>query len=74
MSLPHSAIELVVSVIVTLPGHSFFGGFNLILYFPVNNFSVMYLGCTSTKQRLMCLVQGHKAVFPERLEPEIPRS
>ena len=38
----------------------------LILYIPVNNFSVMsgqvLFGWTSTKQRIKCLAQGHKAV------------
>ena len=50
----------------------------LILYFPVNDFSVMsgwvFLGCTSTKQGLMCLALGHKAVMPVRLKPATPRS
>ena len=46
--------------------------FVLILYIPVNNFSVMcgpvFLGGTSTKQRiLMCLAQGHNAVPLMRL-------
>ena len=47
--------------------------FDLILYVPVNNFSVMlgrvFQGWTSTKQGLMCLAQGHNAVAPARLEP-----
>ena len=42
--------------------------FDLILYVPVNNLSVMsgwaFLGWTSTKQGLMCLAQGHNAVMP----------
>ena len=42
--------------------------FDLILYVPVNNFSVMsgrvFLCRTSTKQGLMCLAQGHNAVTP----------
>ena len=46
---------------------------DLILYVPVNNISVMsgqvFLGRTSTKQGLMCLVQGHGAVTLVRLEP-----
>ena len=37
--------------------------FDLILYVPVNNFTVMpgwdLLGWASTKQGLMCLAQGH---------------
>ena len=49
-----------------------------ILYVPVNNFSVMseqvFLGWTRTKQGFMCLVQGHNAVTPVRLEPATPRS
>ena len=40
--------------------------FCLILYIPVNNFSVMlgwvFLVCTSTKQRIKCLAQGHNTV------------
>ena len=44
--------------------------FVFILYTPVNNFSVMlgwvFLGLTSTKQRIECLAQEHKAVPPER--------
>ena len=52
--------------------------FDLILYFPVNNFSVMsgwvFLGWTSTKQGFMCLAQGHNAVTPVRLEPATSRS
>ena len=47
--------------------------FDLILYIPVNNFSVMpgrvFLWCTSTKQGLMSLAEGHKAVTPARPEP-----
>ena len=47
--------------------------FDLILYVPVNSFSVMsgrfFLGRTSTKQGIMCLAQGHNAVTPVRLEP-----
>ena len=52
--------------------------FDLILYVPVSNFSVVsgqvFLGLTSTKQGLMCLAQGHNAVTPVRLEPATPRS
>ena len=44
----------------------------LILYIPVNNFSVMsrwvILGLTSTKQRMKYLAQGQNAVPPLRLE------
>ena len=50
--------------------------FDLILYIPVNNFSVMlgrvFLGWSSTRQGLMCLAQGHNAV--PRLELASPRS
>ena len=41
----------------------------LLLYVPINNFSVMsghlsvFLGYTSTQQRIKCLVQGHRAYF-----------
>ena len=46
---------------------------DLILYVPVKNFSVMsgrvFLGLTSTKQRMKCLAQGHNAVPLVRLEP-----
>ena len=52
--------------------------FDLILYSPVNNFSVMsglvFLGLTGTKQRLMCLAQGSNAVMPVRLKPATPQS
>ena len=47
--------------------------FDLILYVPVNSFSVMswqvYLCWTSTKLRIMCLAHGNKAVPPVRLHP-----
>ena len=47
--------------------------FDLILYVPVNNLSVMmgqvFLGGNSTKLELMCLAQGHSAVTPVRLKP-----
>ena len=47
--------------------------FDLILYVPVNNLSDMsgrvFLGLTSTKQGLMYLAHGHKAVTPVRQEP-----
>ena len=52
--------------------------FDMILYVPVNKFSVMsgqfFLGLTSTKQGLMCLAQGHNAVPPVRLELATPQS
>ena len=52
--------------------------FDLILYVPVNNLSVMsgrvFLGWTCTKLGLMCLPQGHNAVTPVRLEPVALRS
>ena len=45
---------------------------------PINNLSVkqgqVFLGWTSTKLGLMCLVQGHKAVTPVRVEPAVPWS
>ena len=47
--------------------------FDLILYVPVINLSVMlgrvFLGWTSTKKGLMCLAQGHNAETLLRLEP-----
>ena len=61
-----------------IPGsaHVYFR-FDLILYIPFNNFSVIsgqvLLGQTSTKQRVMCFAQGHialKAVAPVRLKLE----
>ena len=58
--------------------HSFICLFNLFLYVPVNNFSVMsrqvFLGWTSTKQGKLCLSQGHTTVMLVRLEPATPRS
>ena len=40
----------------------------LILYIPVNIFSIMlgrvFLGGTSTKQKIKCLAQGHNTVTP----------
>ena len=52
--------------------------FDLILYVPVNNFSVMsgwvFLGGTSSKRGLMCLAQGHNTVILVRLEPATRRS
>ena len=45
---------------------------DLMLYIPVNNFSVilgrLFLGLTSTKQGLKCLAQGHNEVTLMRLE------
>ena len=50
--------------------------FDLILYVPVNNFIVIsgrvFLCCTSTKQGLLCLAQGHKAVMLVRLKSATP--
>ena len=52
--------------------------FGLILYFPVNIFIVMsgqvFLDLTRIKQSIKCLVQGHNAVLPVRLEPATPLS
>ena len=49
--------------------------FDLILYVPVNNFSVksgrVFRG---TKQELMCIAQGHNTVPPVRLKPTTPWS
>ena len=48
--------------------------FLFMLQVPVINFSVMpgrfpvFLGCTSTKQRIKCLAQGHNTVPPISLE------
>ena len=52
---------------------------DFILYIPVNNFSVMFgTGLpgykASTKQRFMCLAQGHNAVMLVRVEPTTLRS
>ena len=49
--------------------------FDLILYVPVNNFSVrlVFLGLTSTKQDLILLAKGHNAVTLVKLEPATPR-
>ena len=53
-----------------------FSLFDLILYVPVNSFSVklgrVFLGLTSSKQKIKCLAQGHNAVV--KLEPATPRS
>ena len=50
----------------------------LILYVPVNNYSVMsgcaFLGWTSTKQRIKCLAQEHNTVPSVRLQPTTPQS
>ena len=47
--------------------------FGLVLYVPLDNFSVMsglvFLGLTSTKQRIKCLAQAHNTVSPVRLKP-----
>ena len=47
--------------------------FDLVLYIPVNNLSVMsgkvFLGWTSTNQRIKCLAQVHNAVPLVRLKP-----
>ena len=55
--------------------HNFF---DLILYVPINNFSVMsvqvFLGWNSTKQGLMCLAQWHNAVSLKRLKPATSQS
>ena len=51
--------------------------FELVLYIPVNIFSVMlglFLGLTNTKQRLKCLAQGHNTVPLVSLEAGTPRS
>ena len=52
--------------------------FDMILYVPINNLSVMsgwvFLSLTSAKLGLMCLAQGHNAVMPVRLEPAALRS
>ena len=51
--------------------------FVLILYVPVNNFSVMsgcVLGCTNTKQRIKGLVQGHGAAPLVCHKPTTPLS
>ena len=45
----------------------------LILYVPSTIFQ-LFLGWTSTKLGLMCLVQGHNAVTPVRFEPAAPLS
>ena len=52
--------------------------FDLNLYVPVNNLSVIsgrvFLCLISIKQGLMCPAQGHNAVTPVRLEPAAPLS
>ena len=44
----------------------------ILMLLPKN--SVPFEGLYSSKLGLMCLVQGHKAVTPVRLEPAAPRS
>ena len=55
-----------------------YGLLDLILYIPVNKFSVMsgwvFMGLTIAKQGLMCLAHGYNAVSPARLEPAAFRS
>ena len=67
--------EFVFLIIMTL---SEFCSFDLILYVPVNNFSVMlrriFMCWTSPKHGLMCLAQWHNAVLLVRLKPATPRS
>ena len=53
--------------------------FDFILYIPANNVSVMFGtglpgSLASTKQGLMCLVQGHNAVMLVRVETTTLRS
>ena len=52
--------------------------FVLILYVPVNNFSVMsgrvFLGWTSTKQRIKCPAQGHNTITVTTLAVRLTRS
>ena len=52
--------------------------FDLILYVPVKSFPVMsgqvFLGLTSTKQRIKFLAEGHNTVAPMRLLPTRPQS
>ena len=47
--------------------------FDFLLYIPVTYFSAMsglvFLGLTSTKQRIKCLAQGDNTVAPVRLDP-----
>ena len=38
------------------------------------NVQLLFLGWTGTKQRIMCLAQGHNAVHPVWLEPANPQS
>ena len=49
--------------------------FGLILYVPINNFSVMlgqvFLGGISTKQWIKCLAQGHNTVTPQAVRLEL---
>ena len=52
--------------------------FDWILYNSVNSISVIsgqvFMGLTSTKQRINCLAQGHNAVALVRIEHVTPRS
>ena len=52
--------------------------FELILYVPVKQFSVMselvFLGWTNTKQGFMCLAQGHNAMMLVRHKPATPQN
>ena len=52
--------------------------FVLIIYVPVNNFSVtlgpVFLDLTSTKQRIKCCAHGHNTLPLVRLEPATPQS
>ena len=65
LALFFCAVTLVVLHFICL--------FDLIIYVPVNNLSVIsgqvFLGWTSTNQGLMCLAQGHNAVTSVRLKP-----
>ena len=71
-------IEMVLMFFVLFWVHTTFCLFDLILYIPVNNLSVMlgwvFLGWSSSKQGLMCLAQGHNALMLVRLEPAALRS
>ena len=64
-----TSIHANIKVCFTLT--NMFVCFDLIIYEPVNFFSVMsgrvFQGWTSTKQRLKCLAQGHKAIPLVRL-------
>ena len=64
-----------VSKVYLSYGSCLFVRFDYVL---VNNYSSIsgwvFLGLTSTKQRIKCLAQGHNTVPPVRLEPATPRS